>query len=82
VNLFFLLLRHKFSSIALATFVNFNAEKRKKNPLKIGKATCIEYIFAFLKIKFEKIPIHIYIAYFSLSIFTEKRSRFFAEIFR
>jgi len=82
VDLFFLLSRHKFSSIALATFVNFNAEKRKKNPLKIRKAKCIEYIFAFLKIEFEKIPIHIYIPNFSFFILTEKRSRFLAKVFR
>ena len=82
MDLFFLLSRHKFSSIVLATFVNFNAEKRKKNPLKIRKAKCIEYIFAFLKIEFEKIPIHIYIPNFSFSILTDKRSRFLAKVFR
>jgi hypothetical protein len=29
-DLFFLLLRHKFSSIAYVRLVNFNAEKREK----------------------------------------------------
>jgi len=43
-NLFFLLFRHKFSNIAFATIANFNEEKRKKNPLKIRKAICFEYI--------------------------------------
>jgi hypothetical protein len=32
-DLFFLLLRHKFSSIAYVTLVNFNAEKRKSRKL-------------------------------------------------
>ncbi len=40
--LFFLLLRHKFSSIAITTVVNFNAEKKKK--VKIQKTMCFEYI--------------------------------------
>ncbi|MFT5925401.1 MAG: hypothetical protein ACI9WL_000131 [Rubritalea sp.] len=43
-DLFFLLLRHKFSSIAYVTVVNFNAEKRKKKEQKIRKSRCFEYI--------------------------------------
>jgi hypothetical protein len=42
-DLFFLLLRHKFSSIAYVTFVNFHAEKRKKKKQKIQKPKCFEY---------------------------------------
>ena len=42
-NLFFLLSRHKFSSMALVTVVNFNAEKRKKTASKTRKAMCVEY---------------------------------------
>jgi len=44
-HLFFLLSRHKFSSIALVTVVNFNAEKRKKKAIKIRKAMGIEYMW-------------------------------------
>jgi thiol-disulfide isomerase/thioredoxin len=44
-DLFFLLLRHKFSSIAYVTVVNFNAEKRKKKEQKIRKSRCFEYIY-------------------------------------
>ena len=40
----FLLSRHKFSSIALATVVNFNEKKREKKKIKIGKSKCFEYI--------------------------------------
>jgi hypothetical protein len=43
-DLFFLLLRHKFSSIACVTVVNFNAEKRKKKEQKIRKPRCFEYM--------------------------------------
>ena len=43
-NLFFLLARHKFTSIALATVLNFNEDKRKKKKLKMRKAACIEYL--------------------------------------
>ncbi|MFT5926031.1 MAG: hypothetical protein ACI9WL_000774, partial [Rubritalea sp.] len=42
-DLFFLLLRHKFSSIAYVRLVNFNAEKRKKKEQKIRKPRCFEY---------------------------------------
>jgi hypothetical protein len=42
-DLFFLLLRHKFSYIAYVTVVNFNAEKRKKKGHKIQKPRCFEY---------------------------------------
>jgi hypothetical protein len=42
--LFFLLLRHKFSSIAYVTVVNFNAEKRKKKEQEIWKPRCFEYV--------------------------------------
>jgi len=35
----------KFSSIALATVANFNADKRKKKALKIRKANSAEYMF-------------------------------------
>tara|TARA_R110002096_G_scaffold35727_1_gene100485 strand:- start:1260 stop:2189 length:930 start_codon:yes stop_codon:yes gene_type:complete len=41
-NLFFLLSRHKFSSIALVTVANFNEEKRKKKALKISKIIDVE----------------------------------------
>jgi hypothetical protein len=43
-GLFFLLLRHKFSSIAYVKLENFNAEKRKKKEQKIQKPRCFEYI--------------------------------------
>jgi hypothetical protein len=43
-DLFFLLLRHKFSSIAYVRVVNFNAEKRKKKEQKIRKPRCFEYM--------------------------------------
>jgi hypothetical protein len=43
-DLFFLLLPHKFSSIAYVKLVNFNAEKRKKKEQKIRKPKCFEYI--------------------------------------
>jgi hypothetical protein len=43
-DLFFLLLRHKFSSIAYVRLVNFNAEKRKKKEHKIRKPRCFEHI--------------------------------------
>jgi hypothetical protein len=43
-DLFFLLLRHKFSSIAYVRLVNFNAEKRKKKEQKIRKPRCFEFI--------------------------------------
>ena len=46
-NLFFLLPRHKLSSIAVVTVASFNAEKRKKKALKIRKSKCIEFIFRF-----------------------------------
>ena len=36
-HLFFLLSRHKFTSIAIATIVNFNEEKREKEKIKIRK---------------------------------------------
>jgi hypothetical protein len=49
-DLFFLLLRHKFSSIAHVTVVNFNAEKRKKKEQKIRKPKCFEYNFNILSI--------------------------------
>ncbi|MFT5926569.1 MAG: hypothetical protein ACI9WL_001318 [Rubritalea sp.] len=41
--LFFLLLRHKFSSIAYVRLVNFNTEKRKKKEQKILKSRCFKY---------------------------------------
>ena len=41
-HLFFLLSRHKFSSIA--TLENFNEEKREKKKIKIRKPKCLEYI--------------------------------------
>jgi hypothetical protein len=42
-NLFFLLSRHKFSSIAFVMVINFNAEKREKGK---GKAKNSEiYMF-------------------------------------
>jgi hypothetical protein len=44
------LLRHKFSSIAHVTVVNFNAEKRKKKEQKIRKPKCFEYNFNILSI--------------------------------
>jgi hypothetical protein len=43
-DLFFLLLRHKFSSIAYVRLVNFNAEKRKKKEQEIRKPRRFEYI--------------------------------------
>jgi hypothetical protein len=43
-DLFFLLLRHKFSRIAYVRLVNFNAEKRKKKGQKVQKPRCFEYI--------------------------------------
>jgi hypothetical protein len=42
--LFFILLRHKFLSIAYVRLVNFNAEKRKKKEQKIRKPRCFEYM--------------------------------------
>ena len=42
-HLFFLLSRHKFSSIAIATLANFNEEKREKKKIKIRKPKCLEY---------------------------------------
>jgi hypothetical protein len=45
-DLFFLLLRHKFSTIAYVRLVNFNAEKRKKKEQKIRKPRCFEYIYS------------------------------------
>ena len=47
-NLFFLLSRHKFSSIAIATVVNFNVEKSEKKKLKIRKTKCFEYVKIFI----------------------------------
>ena len=44
--LFFLLSSYKFTSIALATLVNFNEEKREK--IKIRKPKCFKYIILFL----------------------------------
>ena len=41
-GLFFLLSRHKFSSIAIVKVSNFNAEKMKKKKLKNRKAMCFE----------------------------------------
>jgi hypothetical protein len=49
-DLFFLLLRHKFSSIAYVKLVNFNAEKRKKKEQKIRKPRCFEYIYVIWKL--------------------------------
>jgi hypothetical protein len=43
-DLFFLLLPHKFSSIAYVSLENFNAEKREKKEQKIRKPRCFEYI--------------------------------------
>jgi hypothetical protein len=42
-DLFFLLLRHTFSSIAYVRLVNFNTEKRKKKEQKIRKLRYFEY---------------------------------------
>ena len=42
-HLFFLLSSHKFSSIAIATVVNFNEEKREKKKIKIRKPKCLEF---------------------------------------
>ena len=43
-HLFFLLSRRKFTSIAIATLVNFNEEKREKEKIKIRKPKYLEYI--------------------------------------
>ncbi|MFT6096441.1 MAG: hypothetical protein ACJAVQ_001348, partial [Nonlabens sp.] len=46
-DLFFLLLRHKFLSIAYVRVVNFNAQKKKKKELKIRKPRCFDYVSLF-----------------------------------
>jgi hypothetical protein len=43
-DLFFLLLPHKFSSIAYVRLVNFNAEKRKKKEQRIRNPRGFVYI--------------------------------------
>jgi hypothetical protein len=59
-DLFFPLLRHKFSSLAYVRLVNFNPYKRKKKEQKIRRPRCFEYsrylqdlVFDFLCVQLE-----------------------------